>query len=100
MLSTLPLRLTLEQMQLRWASLLNPLLRSPAATPVILQNVELVVGDNVVSHKLDRPLRAWRIIRMRTNFAEVYDTQDSNPNPSMTLFLNASAAVSVDLEVY
>jgi len=96
----LPQKLDYQQMLTKWASIINPLLSNPAANPTILKNVQLVNGNNVVNHLLGQPLQGWKIRRMRSNFAEIYDTQDSNQTPSLTLNLHSSANVVVDIEVY
>ena len=100
MVGSLPQRLTLEQMQLRWASVLTPLLQSPLAAPTLLEKVSLLSGANTVPHLLNRKLRGWYVVRMRGNFAQLYDTQDDNAHPDVTLLLNASADVVVDLVVF
>lgn len=96
----LPLRLPLEQMQLRWASLLQPLLDSVTATPIIIPNVKLTTGSNTVNHLLGKPLTGWTIVRFQGSWAQVYDAQDTNKMPDKTLLLNSSADVTVTLEVF
>lgn len=98
--SILPQQLPYSQMLTKWASILNPLLKNPALDSLILENVTLVTGSNVINHKLGRPLQGFKVTRMRSNFAEIYDTQDSNQMPQLTLNLNASAGVVIDLEVF
>lgn len=87
-------------MQVRWSTLLQPLLDSPTARPVLLKGVSLSAGSNVVNHLLQRTLQGWTIVRMRGAFSQVYDTQDSNPRPELTLLLHASAPVVCDLLVF
>lgn len=95
----LPLGLTLSLMQTKWAQILNVLLRNPSLNCSILAKVPLAEGSNTINHLLGRRLTGWRIVRQRAA-AEIYDTQDSNPNPTQTLLLTASAAAVVDLEVF
>ena len=87
----------LMMMQTQWASQLNPVLAIPSIT--ILKNVSLKVGANVINHMLQRPLQGWYIVRQRA-LASIYDTQDSNQNPSLTLNLTSNAVVSVDIAVF
>lgn len=96
----LPKNLTLADTQVKWASILNPLLSNPALASIVLESISLATGANVINHKLGRRLQGWKIVRMRNNFSQVYDTQDANPTPQLTLNLNASADVVVDLEVF
>lgn len=88
-----------QLMQTAWAEQLDPLIRRPPNNSSILKNVALVTGANVINHGLGRPLQGWTIIRQRAG-ATVYDTQDSNTMPALTLQLVASAPVTVDLEVF
>lgn len=98
--SILPQQLTYPQMLTKWAAVLNPLLKNPALDSILLQNVTLISGNNVINHKLGRPLQGWKITRMHKNFAQIYDTQDSNQMPQLTLNLNASTGIVIDIEVF
>lgn len=86
-------------MQSSWATQLNPLLTNQSLQSSILKNVTLSVGSNVINHLLSRTLVGWRIIRQR-GAASIYDTQDSNQTPQLTLTLVSDALVVVDLEVF
>lgn len=89
----------LNKLQTQWGSQLNPLLGSPIVNGILLQGVSLSTGTNVINHKLGRNLVGWIITRRRAN-ATVYDTQDTNQTPQLTLQLTASGAVVVDLYVF
>jgi hypothetical protein len=88
-----------QMMQNRWASILNPLLINPSLQNIILKNVVLAIGSNTVNHLLQRKLQGWRLIRQRA-LANIYDTQDSNQKPELTLILVSDAVVTVDIEVF
>lgn len=90
---------TFQLMQNSWAAILNPIINNPANQSVILKNVVLVTGDNTINHLLGRKLQGWKVIRQRAS-ATLYDKQDANQMPALTLVLNASANVTVDLEVF
>ena len=90
---------TLNIIQSNWATLLNPLLDQAITQGQILENVDLVTGANTVNHRLGRKLRGWMIVRQRSS-ASIYDTQDTNPTPSVTLRLDSSANVKVDIFVF
>lgn len=89
----------LSLLQTRWASELNPVLNNPLVNGRLIKSVVLGTGANVVNHGLGRPLQGWVLTRVRAN-ATVYDTQDSNSTPGLTLKLTASAAATVDLYVF
>ncbi len=98
-MAVLPMKLPWDLAQTRWASILNPVIDNPLSSGIVLQSVSLNSGSNSVNHKLGRKLQGWFIVRQRAA-ASVYDTQDSNPTPDLTLNLVASAAVTVDLMVF
>ena len=86
-------------MQTKWAQELNPIISNPTIHNLILKNVSLTAGTNVINHKLSRPLQGWNPTRLRAS-ATIYDLQDTNQTPQLTLILVASAPVVVDLVVF
>lgn len=86
----------INQLQLNIINGVNALIGLPLNQGTLIQEVDLVTGANVVNHTLGRALVGWILTRVRAN-ATVFDTQDLNPNPGLTLFLTASADVTVDL---
>lgn len=88
-----------QLMQSSWSSQINPVLARPSINSSILKNVLLVTGSNTINHLLQKPLQGWKIVRQRA-LASIYDNQDSNPQPSLTLVLISSANVSCDIEVF
>lgn len=88
-----------QLMQNSWGSILNPLVANPTLKNLVLENILLVMGSNVINHKLGRKLQGWKVVRQRSA-ASLYDTQDSNLSPDLTLVLVSDANVSVNLEVF
>lgn len=88
-----------QMMQTQWASQLNPVIAKPQVQSSILKNVTLTSGTNTINHLLGRPLQGWKIVRQRGP-ASIYDLQDTNQMPNLTLVLNSSAGVVVDIEVF
>ena len=86
-------------LQTNWAQQLNPIIQSPINGNVILKSIALKTGLNVINHLLGRDLQGWIPVRRRAE-AQIWDTQDSNPNPQLTLYLNSSADATVDLVVF
>jgi len=67
---------------------------------IILKDIELTSGqDNIISHKLGRKLIGWTLVRKR-GLGDVYDLQDSNSTPFLTLILRTSVSVTVDIRVF
>ncbi len=90
---------SLSLLMTNWPRVLDPLLDSPIATPILLQDVVLIAGQTVIDHKLGKKLTGWEIVRQRGD-ASVWDNQDGNPLPDKNLWLMASSGVSVDLLVF
>lgn len=90
--------MALSLLQTQWSSTLNPIISLPQNNSLILTNI-ILSSSSIINHKLGRNLIGWEIIRQRGK-AQVYDTQDTNPNPSKTLTLVSSSGISVDLLVF
>jgi hypothetical protein len=87
-------------LQTAWAAQLDPLLKAALASGQVLKSISLASGDNAVNHKLGRKLQGWFPVRIRGAAVSLYDKQDTNATPALTLTLNASTAVVVDLFVF
>jgi len=88
-----------QLMQSAWARVIQPVIDLPPNQGQILKSVQLVSGTNRINHKLGRKLQGWYLVRKRSA-ADIYDTQDTNQMPSLTLELVSSASVSVDIFVF
>lgn len=95
----LPQQLTVQDLQNKWASIIDPVTTNPVNNSLILKNISLTTGNNTINHKLGRKLQGWNIIRKRAA-AEIYDAQDSNQMPALTLVLVSDADVTIDLTVF
>ena len=78
---------------------LNPVFDTPILGGVQLTSIVLAVGSNNISHKLSRNLIGWVITRQRAA-ASIYDTQDTNLTPQLSLKLTSDAIVTIDLYCY
>lgn len=81
------------------AQALNPLLKNPVTGGIILEKVSLSVGSNTIPHKLGRKLVGWMLVRLRSG-SSIYDNQDANTSPEISLVLVSSAAAVVDIYVF
>lgn len=86
-------------LQTKWSSQLNKVIDSAMSQGQILKDVSLVSGANIINHKLGRKLIGWYLTRVRANVT-VFDTQDTNQMPDLTLTLTASGNVTVDIFVF
>jgi hypothetical protein len=99
-MAILPQELDWDDADNRWAAIIEPIITNPANNSLILKNVALTTGTNVINHKLGRNLQGWNPTRIRGVSATFYDLQDSNQTPQLTLILVSSATVTVDLVVF
>jgi hypothetical protein len=97
--TTLPQKQPIDQLSTKWSAIINPFLQNPLNKASILKNQSLTTGSNTINHGLGQTLQGWYIVRQRAS-AQIYDTQDSNPTPQVTLTLQVSAPVVVDLAVF
>lgn len=92
----LPLQSSLQLLQTKWKSVLDPIISNPTTNMSILKNVKLYTGDNQVSHFLQRPQQGWIVVDIN-GVADVYRYRDFD---SIYLYLNSSADVTVSLGVF
>ena len=85
--------------QSKWSSILNPFLSNISNNSSIIPNVPITSGTNVINHYLGKKLTGWRIIRIGSA-AKIYDAQDLNPTPKLTLILISDADAIISLEVF
>lgn len=89
-----------NQVQDNIQRVLQPVLNNPILNGTLLKTVKLTVGANAINHGLGRALVGWTLTRIRAAAVSVYDTQDSNTLPNLTLNLTSNAAVTVDIYVF
>lgn len=90
---------TINQIQTQIESSLTPLVTRLQNDSLILNQIQLKVGTNVINHMLGRNLTGWSLVRQRS-LASIYDNQDDNLSPNLTLILISSAVVTVDIQVF
>jgi len=95
----LPQQLTLQMMQNRWATLIEPLINASIVDGNLLPNITLTIGNNSINHQLGRKLKGWIIVGIN-GIAEIYDTQATNQMPDLTINLTSDSNVSVSLWVF
>lgn len=92
----LPTKLQPDMQTTKWKSLLDPLLTNPLNNVIILKDVELALGNNIVSHKLGKKPQGWLIVDIDAA-SIIYRYQEST---DVFLYLNASAAATISLGVF
>lgn len=88
-----------SMLQTAWASKIDPVLQNPLINGRILKQVQLQTGTNQVNHGLQRALQGWFMVRQRSA-GNVYDNQDNNTMPTLTLELVSDAVINVDIYVF
>lgn len=95
----LPQELPWHDADNKWASILEPLLAKPIVNGQLLININLVVGTNVINHKLQRKLQGYIIVG-NSAASTIYDTQATNQMPELTLNLISNAVTTIALWVF
>lgn len=86
----------LATVQRNLVRVLQPVFNTPILGGNLLTQQTLAVGANSINHGLGRTLNGWQIVRQRAQ-ADIWDSQDTNKTPQLTLALNSSAIVIVDI---
>lgn len=87
------------QMQSLWAAIIDPVIARPQNQSIILPDIVLAIGDNVIPHTLNKTLQGWQVVRINAA-AAIYDKQATNNSADRNLILNSSAVATVSLEVF
>ncbi len=67
---------------------------------ILLRDIPLLTGQtNLVNHKLQRKAVGYIVVRNNAN-SVVYDSQDTNDHPNLSLALLCSADTTVSLWVF
>jgi len=90
-----PIR-NLMLLQTNWASQLNPVITNSLVNGILLQNIALKTGANVINHLLSRQMRGWIL----TDIDAAATVYRSAPMNTQTLTLTASAPANVNLWVF
>lgn len=90
----------LQKVQQNVENALDPIIKKVIVDGVHLIKVCLEPGvSNEVKHGLGRAPLGWIVVRKRAD-ARIWDVHDHNRNPSKTLSIACSHAVTVDLWVF
>jgi hypothetical protein len=92
----LPLNLTWDKAQTRWASILNPAITLPPVNGSLLTGVKIVSGSNTFNHLLGRIQQGWIV----TDIDADITLYRSAPLNSKTLTLTASGPANLNIWVY
>jgi hypothetical protein len=94
----LPQQLTLDMLQTRWASIIDPALAKPILDGQLLENINLTNGTTIINHRLGRKLRGWLITDI-DSAASIHRVNASN-TPELTLSLSSDASAIISLWVF
>ena len=98
-MAKLPQELPWNDADNKWASILNPIVANPIVNSLILKDVVLAAGDNIINHRLGRKLQGYIVIGINAA-ATIYDKQSTNQMPQLTLVLNSSAPATAQILVF
>lgn len=83
-------------LQTQWSQMINPVISLPQNQGVMLKEVELLTGTNIINHRLGRRPQGW----MLTDISAAATVYRSFPFNDLTLTLTSSAAAVVNIYVF
>lgn len=87
---------TLDMLQTKWSSILNPIIANPATNMTILPAFFLQTGVNVINHTLVQTQQGWQVLDI--DAAET--VYRSAPFNNKTLTLTSSGPANIILGVF
>lgn len=90
---SLPQRLPYDQMQVKWASELDPVLRNQLIQGILISDITMVAGTNVINHRLGRKQVGY-IITDQNAQASIYRSAALN-NLTLTLTSDNPCVISL-----
>ncbi len=92
-MARLPQKLSLDMMQTKWATELNPIISNEIVNGLLLSNITITTGVNVINHLLGRKQIGWYITDINAA-AQIYRSQPLN-NLQLTLTSDADCVASL-----
>lgn len=86
-------------MQTAWSERLNPVINQPLNGGLIVKNVMIESTGSQVNHGLGRKPQGWFLVRKR-GAGDVWDQQDTNTRPDLTLSLISSVTLKADIFIF
>lgn len=96
MANRLPQQLSWDMASKRWAEVLNPVIALPPNQGILLKNVSITSGANVINHKLGRLPQGYIITDLNAA-ASIYRSADST---DLYLTLTSDNAALIALWVF
>lgn len=84
---------TLQLWQTQWKSQLDPVIAKPIVDGLLIENITLKNGTNVINHRLGRKMQGWIIVDINAG-AAIYRSQPLN-DLTLTLISGADCIVSL-----
>lgn len=89
----------LVQLQGNIQSAFSQVLLIPILNGVLLENLEIVAGDNTITHKLGRRIRGYLVTR-KNSASDIYDKISTDTALDQSFTLNSSADCIISLWVF
>lgn len=92
--------LTLAQVQDNLVNCLNPLFNNPLLDGVLVKNIALVTGSNIINNPIQRAIQGVIFVNKNAFSDFNLSAQATNPTPINTIIINLSASVTCDLWIF
>lgn len=83
-------------LQTNWATQLNPVIQKEIVQGILLKNISLLTGANIINHKLSRQMQGWMV----SDIDAAVSIYRSQPLNDKTLTLTSSGAATISLWVF
>lgn len=97
-MTKLPRQLSPDQLQSKWAAVLDPVITNPFNNGIQLTGIKLSSGINTINHKLSRKCQGYVITSTYEASSEIYRLPSSMPEA--TLVLSSTDQCTIDIYVY
>jgi hypothetical protein len=97
-MTKLPRQLPADQLQSKWAAIIDPVITNPITAGLQLTSIKLSIGVNTIDHKLNRKLQGYIVSSMYDTYSNIF--RQASQMPETTIVLNSSAATTIDLYVW
>lgn len=89
---------TLNLIQTKWRSILNPLLATPLTNGQLLTGIRIIPGTNQIAHRLGRKMLGWIVADI--DFTSVIYRHPNYPLNDKFLYLNSDSICTISLWVF
>lgn len=97
-MTKLPRQLAPEQLQSKWAAIIDPVITNPICNGIQLTSIKLSAGVNTINHKLGRKCQGYIVTSIYEASSEIY--RMPSQMPELTLVLSSTDECTIDIYTF